>query len=268
MHMTYTAKNVIQNLVIFVGFVWACGAHAGQLQAKEYPIKGVDSVFVAGAGVIEVSQGEVESLRVEADAEVMKSVYVDQTGSKLSLSTKGPKGSWFDWVKYDHQEKEVRYILTVKSLEALELTGAIRGQVKALAVKELKLKLSGAANVNVGNLTVSQLLLDFSGAANAVVDQLTAQKLDAGLSGAANAELKTASSNLQILKVDVSGASNFKAKGLAAKDVRVQASGAANATVHALDSLDIDASGASNVHYLGSPKLKQSTSGASHIENI
>lgn len=232
-----------------------------EMVAKTYPVKDF-SEFVAGGGTqIEITQDGTEYLRVEADAEVMKRVKVDQTGKRISVWVKS-ENSFFDW--FGHGEGQVRVVLRVKHLEYLELSGGARAKVGDLQEDKLEVSNSGAANTDFATINAETFRLDLSGAANARINSINSQTQDFDLSGAANVDIK-GESNTQSLTADVSGASNLRAKNLTAKTARVDASGASHIELTVIDELDAGASGASSVNYYGTPKATTDSSGASHI---
>lgn len=229
--------------------------------AKEYPVKDFSEFVASGESEIEISQTGKEYLRIEADAEVMKYVKVDQTGKRVSVWAK-KDGNFFDWFKHD--SAKIKVILHVNNLEFLELSGAANAKVNDLSANELKVDLSGAANADFTRLQVTKLNLDSSGAANMRVDNIDAGSLSLELSGAANFDVK-AESNTDQLHARASGASNIRAVKLSAKHAYLDASGASHIDISVTDEINAEASGASSINYRGAPKAKTRATGASSI---
>ena len=73
----------------------------------------VTEIFAGGAGALEITQGDSESLRVEATADVMKRVKVDLTSHTLSLGVKDANGNFFHW--FDRNNDSVKFILKIKT---------------------------------------------------------------------------------------------------------------------------------------------------------
>lgn len=250
-------KTIIPALVLSL----FASAALAETVAKIYPVKDF-SEFVAGGGTkIEITQDGTEYLRVEADAEVMKRVKVDQTGKRVSVWVKSDN-NFLNW--FGHGEGQVRIVLKVKHLEYLELSGGAQAKVGDLQEDKLAVSNSGAASAEFASINAAEFHLDLSGAANAHIGSVNSQKQDFDLSGAANLEIKSAS-NTQSLSADVSGASNLRAKLLTAKNAKVEASGASHIELTVTDELVAGASGASSVNYYGNPKANTDSSGASHI---
>ncbi|MET0356007.1 MAG: DUF2807 domain-containing protein [Cellvibrio sp.] len=260
--------NVKSKLYIaFFTALLTVNSSADEIVAKSYDIKNIDSVVVTGAGRMDLVQGDSESLRVEAEKEIMERVVVDQSGSKLTLSVKnfGKGFSFFHW--FDNNNGEVKYILQVKNIKFIGASGASHVKTGNLTGKSLDLDASGASEIIFANLALEGFFVELSGASNLRFQQLNTEKAKFKLSGAANVDVKE-NSQAEFLKIGASGASNFRGKLFKVQKAEVGASGASNIDVYATEFLKADASGASNVKYLGSPKTDIDSSGASHINAV
>jgi len=243
-------------------------AYAEEMVAKSYDIKNVSEVVVSGGGRIQIVQGETESLRVEAAKDVIDRVSVDLSGNKLSLSVKRTSGKGFSLLNlFSYRNDDALYILQIRQLNYLELSGASRATLSNWTGKNMAVKVSGAGEVNFANLKLDDLFVELTGASNAHIQSFAANKIKFELSGAANVDVKSASQT-KFLQVGASGASNFRGKLVTVEQADIGASGASNIELHATEFLKANASGASNVHYLGQPKLQSDSSGASHINAI
>jgi hypothetical protein len=240
-------------------------ARAEDAIAKAYDIKNVSELVVSGGGRVQITQGDTESLRVEATRDVMERVKVDLSGDKLSLSVRNTSGGFSFFDLFKHRNDDVLYILQLKKIDFLGLSGASRATIGNWVGGDMRVNVSGAGAANFTNLRVNDLFIELTGASNSQVQMLTANTLKFELSGAANMDVK-GKSQTSFLKVGASGASNFKGKLLAAAQADIDASGASNIDLHATEFLKAGASGASNIRYLGQPKLDSNVSGASHVK--
>lgn len=250
-------------LLLFVESVYAA-----EMVAKSYDIKNVSELVVSGGGRVQIVQGDTESLRVEAAQDVMDRVRVDLSGNKLSLSVRNSSGKGFSLFNlFSHENDEAHYILQLKQLNYLGLSGASHATLSNWSGKNMAVNVSGAGEVNFANLTLDDLFVELTGASNAYLQSLSVTKVKFEMSGAANTHIK-AESQTKFLQVEASGASNFRGKLLSVAQADVGASGASNIELHATEFLKAHASGASNIHYLGQPRLESDASGASHVNSI
>lgn len=265
--MKIHSVSIISSVTSIVIMMAVASVQADDLVAKSYDIKNVSEVIVNGGGRLQLVQGDTESLRVEANQDVIDRVVVDLSGEKLTLSIKNSrKGfNFFHW--FDNNRDEATYILQLKKLNFLGVTGASHATLGSWRGKSLEVKASGAAEVTFANLAFDDFFIELSGASNARVQEFTVTKAKFELSGAANMDVKVASQT-KFLNVGASGASNFRGKLLSVAQADVNASGASNIELKATEFLKADASGASNIRYIGQPKLQSNASGASHVNSI
>lgn len=248
-------------LVITVMVSLVAPAALAETVAKTYPVKDFSEFVSGGNTSVEISQDGTEYLRVEADAEVMKRVKVDQSGNRVSVWVKS-NGNFFNW--FGSSNDPVRIILRVKQLEYLEISGGARATAGDLQGEKFQLNVSGAGEVNFAALNAKLLKMELSGAANVRINKVNSQAQTFGMSGASDVDIQSVSGT-QKLEVRASGASNFRARNLTAKEASLGASGASRIEVAVTETLDANASGASSVDYYGNPKAKTDTSGASHV---
>jgi len=250
--------------VLLLSSLWVVApfAQAAEWIAQEYPVKNVNEIHVGGGAVIEITQSDSEYLRVEADPEVMKRVSVDLTGGRLTLGVKSKSGGLFKWFNSDNDK--LRFVVRVKALKLLELSGAAHAAVAPLNQPNFVFEASGASHAVFDGLEGKVVVIDLSGASHAVVERIHVAQQTYGLSGAANLTINQESSADQT-KANVSGASNLHAKPLKSKSVDVEASGASNIDISAIDTITAEATGASNINYYGKPAAKTEASGAGHV---
>lgn len=243
-------------------FTLAAPLALAEMQAKVYPVKDFSEFVSGGNTKIEITQSDNEYLRVEADAEVIQRVKVDQTGKRVSVWLKSDKGGVFNW--FGQGNEPVKVILGVKQLEYLELSGGAHARAGELRGGDFRFNASGAANADFALLTLDKLSVDLSGAANArlAAVMVPAQRYD--ISGASNVDIK-GGSHADHLWVSASGASNFRGKPLVARQAELDASGASHINATVTEMLTADASGASSVEYSGTPRAKTKATGASHV---
>lgn len=262
------SSALVSSALMFSALMFSVAAvHAEDVIAKAYDIKDVSELEVSGGGRVQIIQGDTESLRVEANHDVMARVKVDLSGNKLSLSIRKSTGSFSFFDLFKQHDDDVLYVLQLKQLHYLGLSGATRATLGNWVGGNMRVHVNGAGAANFSHLRVDDLFIELSGASNGKVQMLTAKKLKFDLSGAANMDIKSASQT-HVLKIDASGASNFHGKLLTAAQADADASGASNIDLQATDLLKADASGASNIRYLGQPKVEAHASGAGHIKAI
>lgn len=210
---------------------------SGHVATESRAVSGFSAVELSGFGELTITQGDNESLSVEAEDNFLPLILTEVRGKTLVIriqqfTTLNPT-------------KPIRYDVKLKNVNALTLSGA--GSVRSDAVKaeRLNLTVSGAGNLNLKNIKATDLAVTSSGVGNLeLAGEITGQN------------------------VTLSGLGNYRAGDLKSKTARVNVSGAGNATLWASDSLDINISGAGSVEYYGSPEVTRKISGLGSVKSL
>ncbi len=207
------------------------GAAAVAAPMADVPnLDGVAQLRFAGEGELELRQG-APALHVFSDD--ADEIEIRRDGDALRIRVP------------DSVDGTPRFVLTLPTLEALDLSGSAKVTAGTWQVSELGIEASGATKLVFANLTGDLLRVESSGAS------------DFSFSG-----------NVREHRLDVSGASNYDASGLLARDVAVDASGAARVKVQASEHLQLIGSGAGMIEYSGNPEVEQDTSGMFRVRHV
>jgi hypothetical protein len=225
-------------LLAATGFMGTCvDIHGievdGDVVQEERDVSDFLGLEVSGAFDVFLFQGKSESLRIEADKNLMEVIKTEVKGDKLMIYTD----------KNIKRYTKMNVYLTFENLEMIDLSGAVEmSSDEMLHFDDLLLEGSGASELNL-NMDVVSLNADFSGAA------------EINLEGQAKSAV-----------FDVSGASEIDAFDFEVKHCELDVSGAAEAKLYVSDYLKVDVSGAASVRYKGSPELTTDISGAGSLK--
>ncbi len=214
----------------------------GNVTKEERQLATFDAVKVGCAINLFISQGDVQSVKVETDENLQNRISTKVSNGTLSLDCENVQNA-----------TKMNVYVTAVSLSKIDASGA------AKVVSETPLKsevfglyTSGAAKAT---LTIETGIFnnETSGAANNTVT-LTAKTANTEISGAGNMVLKgTAEKH----KTEVSGAGNLKAVELITDNTDAEVSGAGNAKIMARKKLTADLSGAGNITYFDKGDMKK-----------
>ena len=197
-------------------------------------------------GVLEIRQGDTESLIVETDKDTMGKIYTEVRDGELILRVgRGFLERLEVGLQTSLTRPQLRYKLTVKDLSGLIVAGFGR--------------------VAVGDLTADRLSVRLAGGGDIVFSSLTADSVDVELTGAGQVEI---AGKVKEQAVSLSGAGRYAAGKLESQRASVTISGAGNASVWASEDLDVTLSGVGSVEYYGNPRVKQRTSGLGSIHQV
>jgi hypothetical protein len=219
---------------------WNVTRGSGNVATETRDVSGFTGVQLAWVGDVDIRQGDSEGLTITAEDNLLPLITTVVENGKLVIAIK--EGTRDNAVI---PTRPVKFELSVRQLEEIELSGAGNISTEKLEGDELDLTLSGAGNVDLKGLALSGLDVSSSGAGNL------------NLAGEAPRQAVT-----------LSGLGNHDAGDLRSADVSVTLSGAGNATVWAEETLDAEISGAGSIRYYGEPKVSQSVSGLGSVSSL
>lgn len=230
---------VISILAIFTASCkWTIGfvRGSGDIETEERDVSGFDEVYLSGVGNLIITQGDEESLTIEADDNIIPLIKTDVFGNRLNISFR--RGyNFIPTVK-------IKYYLTVIDLDKISLSGAGDIECEGFSTDKLELEISGAGDI------------DFNINAESV-ETTSAGVGDINLAGKVDSQ-----------EIDISGVGKYDAEELESRECSISLSGAGSVTVNASEELDVSISGVGNVYYAGSPHVKKDISGLGRIKSI
>ena len=154
---------------------------SGNVITKDISVKSFDELDASGVFNLQLSQGDKETLRIEADDNLMDLFIVENEGSTLKIKMK--KNSNFN------SKKQLKVYITFKNLKSMNL-GMVGGTSSddKLKFTDLKLKNQSVGSVslnmtlqtlNMENQSVGSVKLEGS-AENAVVNNNSVGSINAG----------------------------------------------------------------------------------------
>lgn len=210
---------------------------SGKVVTQDVAVSGFDRVLMASIGELTITQGETESLRIEAEDNILPVLESTVSNGQLTLSVQSNAAI--------NSRKGIHYTLVVKDLSELELAGMGDVTFDGLTTGSLKLNLSGSGDLKLTGVQAADVRVTLNGMGSVV------------LSGQADS-----------LDLNVKGSGDIDAGELAVKDARISIAGMGSATVWAADTLNAEISGSGNLKYYGEPAVSQEISGMGDIESL
>ncbi len=150
----------------------------GDVTSESRNVSGFDEIELQGAGNLSIEQTGSESLTVGAEEDVLLKLRTQVENDRLIL---GPKPD-----TTIHTTEPISYKLTVKDLNALEVSGSGNVDAKGISTDKLAVTINGAGDVRVSGRAVSQEV-DISGSGNYRAGSLESKKVKVDVAGAGSA---------------------------------------------------------------------------------
>jgi plastocyanin len=188
-------------------------------------LEGIDSILIDGVGTATVTIGSPAQVVISGPADAVDQINVvfdddDEVEIRPAPGTGISLGAG----------EELRYAITLSSLEDLDLRGVVE--------------------VTLDGLEASSLDIDMHGATTATLTGVQVNELDVDLRGTALLTIGGTAGNLDLEARD---ASTFEGRDLVARTAEVETRDAAHARVHVTESLEAEARAASTIDFSGNP---------------
>jgi hypothetical protein len=213
---------------------------SGNLTTESRQVSGFNAVRLDGAGKLVVTQGETESLTIEAEDNIISDLESTVQGNMLVL---GFQDNF--WRKTIIPTRAITYTLTVKDLN--------------------KITFNGAGDLEMDELDTDSVAITINGAGQASINNLIADSVTVQISGTGNVQL---AGEVNQSRVNIDGAGNVQAGDLKSANTMVIVNGVGNGTIWATQSLDVTINGGGTLGYYGAPNLTQNINGAGNINNL
>ena len=207
------------------------------------PVSGFTGINFKAVGKILLSQGDNESLSIQADAEVRGRLHTEVKDNTLWITQ---ETDWKDWTGFRLIDKGMTiFSVVMKDISSLTIAGV--GSLDCAEIKSasLSLALSGPGTMTIGSIAVNTLNVDMSGVGSVDVAGTCTDQV-----------------------VTLSGAGNYQGSRMESGHTTVNLSGVGNAKVWANEILDASISGAGGIEYYGSAKVDQKISGLGVIKYL
>lgn len=259
----------------FIGARWVRGS--GHVTTEERTVSDFTRVTLAGIGHLHVEQGDQESLRIEAEDNLLPYLETEVHNGELQIGSRPGVAL--------HPTQPLDFYVTVKTVEALTLAGSGEVTAPALHTDDLAVTLSGSGQMTVTDLQAKgTLTAEISGSGALVITgQAQAQEIILSGSGKYTGQVEemdaltvqlTGSGAIQLAgttqhqQVTISGSGPYQAAKLTSDDADVTIIGSGDATLQARERLAVLIGGSGEVRYLGEPTVEQKITGSGRVEKI
>ncbi len=173
---------------------------SGKVATESRDIGEIRGVSVSGLGHVVIRSGESESLTITADDNILPLLTSQVADGRLVLGVERNAALY--------PTQQIVYSLTVRRLEEVEASGAVKVNAEGIAGERLEVRLSGAAQVEISG-KVDRQILDVSGAARYRATSLESGTAMVDISGAAAVRIRVSDR----LEGKVSGAAGLRYTG-------------------------------------------------------
>jgi hypothetical protein len=214
---------------------WRTVHGSGNITSEDRAVSQFDRVSVSGSGELRVEQGDTESLTIETDDNLLPLIRSEVHNGHLSI---GPGNVNL------RPTRGIRYLLRLKNLSELQLSGSLKADADSIKTERLALHLSGSGRMNVARLETQELSAHISGSGSTAA------------AGRADRQ-----------EIRISGSGSHDAPGLKCAQAEVHVSGSGHASLWVTERLNAEISGSGSVVYHGNAQVESHVSGSGRVRH-
>lgn len=225
----------------------------GSPVSQERDITDVEIVELATSGDLTVALGTTPSLTVTAGERVIDRLTADVTDGVLRLGMDGEPLL---------RDGEIRYELTVSSLESLTVLGSGDASIDLSGATAPSITIRGSGDVEATGIDATDALLTIEGSGQIEVDDAAVETLAVRIDGSGGMTLDGTATTQ---RVEIGGAGGYDAEGLRSADAFVSIRGSGSAAVTAEKTLEAVIDGSGDISYSGDARVTQEVSGSGDV---
>lgn len=243
-------------------FLGACGPMSvnaergsGRVTAEDRTVRGVDAVTLNTSGKLFIEKGEAESLRIEADDNLLPYLQIFVRGGELTIQRSKTANL--------HFSQPPRYYLTAKNLNAINIFSSGDVEAPDLEADNFSITVSSSGDLRMGNLKTGLLKADLNSSGDVFMGLLTADRLEATLNSSGDLRISGGSVGKQNVSLNSSG--DYGAQDLDSVETAISLNSSGDASVRVRDRLDANLNSSGDLHYRGSPSLNLNRNSSGNI---
>ncbi len=212
----------------------------GDIVTKTYNTTNYDQVLVGGNFHVNLTEGNVGSITLKAESNLVEHIVIETKGNELHIKTEK------DTNLKPSSGKKMEVTVPFGTLNRVSLAGS--GEIKSsktIQSETLEVKLTGSGDINLSVNTRS-------------LETVVAGSGDITLNGTADT-----------LKGKLAGSGNVNMEAVKCLNAKVTVAGSGNIKVHCTEALEARISGSGNIYHKGNPKkLKTKEAGSGKVKTL
>ena len=211
---------------------------SGKLVSEDRSVSGVAEAELAMGGTLHIVIGDHESLRIEAEDNLLPFIETVMRGDMLLIRTQAGTNV--------QSTRSIEYWLTVN-----ELTG---------------LSVSSSGDILASSIEGNRCRIDISSSGGISLDSVDCTTLTVSITSSGNAEIAGGSAEQQNIRISSSG--DYRAGDVVGSDADITISSSGSATVNVSESITGSINSSGFIYYFGDPRVNVRTSSSGGVEKL
>jgi len=228
---------------------------SGRMATEQRNVSGVIGVSLATAGELFIETGTTESLRIEAEDNLIPLIQTDVHDGVLTIQNRQPGHTRFT--------RSVHYYLTVNNLNSISISSSGDIQAPDLRAERFAISVSSSGDLKMGDLQTDALTVNIFSSGDVTMGVLNARLLDVNINSSGNLSVGGGEVKRQNIVINSSG--DYMAQNLASDESSVSLNSSGDATIRVRNQLTANLNSSGDLHYLGNPTANISKSSSGDI---
>lgn len=252
MNRKLLALSFILSGCLFLGCTASNATQSPLPMVNQESIKDFDFVILNAPGVMEISQGDAESLEILGHSTTASSITATVTDRMLVISTEEDLPA----------NSSINYKLVVTNLEGVLLDEFSVVKIPVFVSNAIELTVGGSGRMDLGDIKVANLKFIINGNGSIEADSVTSTNLIVSSTDAGSVTIGGGGTVDLILEL---GSGLFLGADFKSTNVTLNMNGSGSAQVWSVEKLDVTINGTGNVMYYGEPTMSTSISGGGQL---
>ena len=231
---------------------------SGTVVEESRIVSNFSGVELAMAGTLYITEGASESLRIEAENNLLEYIETNVRMGRLVIETR----SGIDL----QTTRSIKYYLTVVDLKAIVISSS--GDVEAgdLTSDSFSITINSSGKLSISSLDCTSLHVEISSSGDVSLSNLTADSISVKISSSGSLEIE--GGQVQTQTVNISSSGEYRARDLESVEADVTLTSSGMATIRVSDRLGGRLSSSGDIYYIGEPVVNVSTTSSGRVVKI
>jgi len=231
---------------------------SGRVAEEERAVSDFRGVELATLGTLHIEVGERESLRIEAEDNLLPYLKSEVRGETLTIEVQSGTNL--------RTTRPVHYYVTVVDLDSIALSSSGDAEAPDLESKLFTVRVSSSGGLQMGDLSCDTFRVEISSSGDVSVGQLDGQRLEAELRS--SGDLTIAGGQIEWQEIQISSSGSYAARDLQSEEADMRLSSSGSATISVAERLTAHLSSSGNLRYAGNPRADVTTTSSGNVIHI
>lgn len=231
---------------------------SGTVVEETRTVSNVSGVELTIQGTLYITMGDSETLRIEAEDNLMEYIQTDVSMGRLVI--KSLQGTNLQ------NSRPIKYYLTVTKLDLLVTSSSGDIETDNLQSDSFTVTINSSGNISISSLDCASFRVRISSSGNVDVSELMADSISVDISSSGNLDVQKG--QVQKQDINISSSGEYRARDLESVSADVVLTSSGEATIRVRDHLTGRLSSSGNINYIGDPDINVSTTSSGKAVQI